>query len=320
MNIGSLQLNGKCLLAPMAGVADRAFRELCVGFGAAYTVGEMASAKALCFHDQKTHALLKIEPAERPAAIQLFGNDPDDLARAVGAALQYKPDVIDINLGCPAPKIVNNGCGSALLRDPKRCGELVAAAVRASAVPVTVKIRKGIDGKNTALETARYCRQAGAAAIAVHGRTREQMYGGTVDLELIAQVKQEMDIPVIGNGDVNSPARAKEMLEQTGCDAVMIGRGALGNPYLFTQINAYLERGEALPDLHIKEKMEIMLRHISLICQYKGEQIGMKESRKHASWHLKGLKGAASLRNTITSLSRYDDIEALVVKIIEENQ
>lgn len=249
MTIGNVTIAGKAALAPMAGVADRAFRKLCVENGAAYVVGEMVSCKGLCFGDAKSEELLSLDPQEHPAAIQLFGDDPDTMARAAQKAMTYHPDILDINMGCPAPKIAGNGCGSALMRDPERCRAIVAAVAGAVPVPVTAKIRKGYSREESnAVEVALACQEGGAAAITVHGRTRDQMYAPPVDWNIIRQVKQALSIPVIGNGDVTSPETAAALYEETGCDLVMVGRGALGAPWLFAQIEAFLTHGTRLPD------------------------------------------------------------------------
>ncbi|HPU58604.1 MAG TPA: tRNA dihydrouridine synthase DusB, partial [Candidatus Avimonas sp.] len=296
MQIGSVKINGYAALAPMAGVADRAFRLICAEFGAAYVVGEMVSSKGIVYGDRKSEELLELDDRERPAAVQLFGDDPDTMARAAERALKFRPDVIDINMGCPAPKVAGNNCGSALMRDPDLCRRIVAAVVSAVDVPVTAKIRKGYTAQSVnAVEVALACEAGGASAIAVHGRTREQMYSPPVDWDIIRQVKQAVKIPVIGNGDVTSAQKAAEMHQQTGCDLVMVGRGALGAPWIFSQINAYFEKGEILPDPPVEERMEILMRQVALAVEFKGERRAMLEARKHAGWAMRGLPGAATL-------------------------
>jgi len=323
MILGTLELPRTAALAPMAGVADRAFRELCMSYGACYCVSEMASAKGLVLSGcgRRTDALLYLSEAERPAAVQLFGEDPDIMARAARLALRHNPQAIDINMGCPAPKVAGNGGGSALLRDPVLAQRIVAAVVGAVDVPVTVKIRKGWDDDHvTAVEIARRAEEAGAAAIAVHGRTRVQMYAPPVDWDIIRRVKQSVSIPVIGNGDVTTPAAAMAMYDQTGCDLVMIGRGAMGRPWLFAQVKAFLERGELLPDPPVAQRMEVMLRHMEAICRYKGEGVAMREARKHAAWYFTGLRGAAGLRRSAFSLETLDDARRLAEEAAEQNR
>lgn len=321
MKLGDLSISGYAMLAPMAGVADRAFRELCVSFGAAYVVSEMVSSKGLQFENKKTCELMCLSDQERPAGIQLFGDDPNTMAEAAKIAMDYGPNSIDINMGCPAPKVAKNGCGAALMRDPDLCGKIVEAVKRAVPVPVTVKIRKGWDSHLVnAVEVAKICESAGADAIAVHGRTREQMYMPGVDWDIIAQVKQAVKIPVIGNGDVDSAQSAALMLKQTGCDMVMVGRAALGNPWIFQQINAYLTNSCCIiPPPGVYERMRVMLKHIQILCEYKGEPLGMREARKHVGWYLHGLKGAASFRRRAGLLNCYDDLIALSADVIRLN-
>ena len=312
MHIGGLEIAGGAALAPMAGVADRAFRRICVEHGAAYVVSEMVSSKGLNFGDRKSAELLELDQEERPAGIQLFGDDPGQMARAARLAMTVRPDVIDINMGCPAPKIAGNHCGSALMREPALCERIVRAVTDAVQVPVTAKIRKGYarDQVN-AVEVARACEAGGAAAVTVHGRTRDQMYAPPVDWEIIRQVKEALRIPVIGNGDVTSAAQAAALYEQTGCDLIMVGRGALGAPWLFAQINAYLREGRVLPDPPMAKRMAVLLRQISLAVEYKGERVAMREARKHAAWYMRGIRGAAGLRAQAGQLTSFDDLRRL---------
>ena len=317
---GGVEITGKAALAPMAGVADRAFRRICVEYGAAYVVGEMVSSKGLNFGDRKSAELLELGEEERPAAVQLFGDDPEQMARAARLAMAVRPDAIDINMGCPAPKIAGNHCGSALMREPELCRRIVRAVAEAVEVPVTAKIRKGYGRDEVnAVEVAQACAAGGAAAITVHGRTREQMYAPPVDWEIIRRVKEAVDIPVIGNGDVTSAAQAAALYEQTGCDLVMVGRGALGAPGLFAQINAYLQEGRVLPDPPVAKRMTVLLRQISLAVEYKGERVAMREARKHAAWYMRGLRGAAGLRARAGTLETFDDLRRLCEAVMQEN-
>jgi len=321
MTIGQVTITGKAALAPMAGVADRAFRRICREYGAAFTVGEMVSSKGLCYNDQKSLELLITDPEEKPVAVQLFGDDPDTMARAAEIAARYHPDWIDINFGCPAPKIVGNHYGSALLRDPERCRKIVEAVVAATPLPVTVKIRKGYSKDEvTAVEVALACEAGGAAAITVHGRTRDQMYAPPVDWDIIAAVKQAVKIPVIGNGDVNSPQQAARMYEHTGCDMVMVGRGALGAPWIFAQIEAYLNHGRILPDPPVSKRMEVLYRQTALAVELKGERVAMREARKHATWYLRGWRGAAALRSQAVNINTLEDLAQLCRLAIQSAQ
>lgn len=320
MKIGNFEIKGHAALAPMAGVADTAMRTICSRFGAAYTVGEMASAKGLCMSDRKTAELLTVTDAERPMAVQLFGSEPDIMALAAKKAAQFAPDVIDINMGCPAPKVAGNGCGSALMRNPPLAGKIIAAVAAAVEIPVTVKIRKGWDnGCVNAVEIAKIAEAAGAAAVTVHGRTREQMYAPPADLDIIAAVKASVRIPVIGNGDIGSACDAKRMYDRTGCDLVMIGRGAMGNPWIFTEIESFFKTGNIPPRPSCEERMNLMLQHIKLLCDLKGESRGIREARKHAAWYMKGLDGAAGLRKKAGGLEHYDDAVSLAELVLNRN-
>lgn len=320
MKIGNINFNGYAALAPMAGVADRAFRELCVDFGAAYVVGEMVSSKGILFNNQNSTELLQLSDSERPAAVQLFGCEPEIMAKAAIAAMKYDPNIIDINMGCPAPKISGNGCGAALMKEPLLCGKIVKAVCDSVEIPVTVKIRKGWDENSVnAVEVARICEENGASAITIHGRTREQQYAPSADWDIIKEVKRAVKIPVIGNGDVISAEAAAEMLEFTNCDMVMVGRAALGNPWIFSQINALIEENRIIPQPTISEKLAVMVRHIRKICDYKGEKHGITEARKHLTWYIKGFKGASVIRNKCGYINSLEELYALVKEIYELN-
>lgn len=322
IKIGNVEINRTAALAPMAGTADRAFREICKRFGACYVVGEMVSSKGLTFQSKKSAELLVVSDVERPIGVQLFGDDPLTMAQAAELAMSYNPDIIDINMGCPAPKIAGNGGGSALMKTPKLAGEITKAVVNAVDVPVTVKFRKGWnDDSVNAVEFGKIAEQNGAAAITVHGRTREQMYAPPVDIDMIAQVKRAVtSIPVIANGDVVDIQSAVEMYERTGADLIMIGRGALGNPWVFRQIDAYFKDGTVLPPPTLEEKVEIMLEHIRLACEYKTERVAMREARKHAAWYLTGVHGAAGFRRQAGTLCTFDDLRLLAQQVLQSHQ
>lgn len=305
----------------MAGVADRAFRELCVGYGASYVISEMVSSKGLTMQDKKSKELLYLSEKERPAGAQIFGNDPETMAKAALDAMEFSPDFIDINMGCPAPKIAGNGGGSALLKNPELIGKIVEAVVMTSPVPVTAKIRIGWDFDSiNAVETAKRIEAAGADAITVHGRTKSQMYAPPVDLAEIARVKNAVSVPVIGNGDIVDGESAKKMLDETDCDFLMVGRGALGNPWIFECINAYLDNKGTYTEPSLEEKMNVMLRHIGTLCEYKGTRVGMREARKHAAWYIKGIRNAASFRQEIGRLSSLDELKILAERVVESQK
>lgn len=318
LNIGGVPLKSHAVLAPMAGVSDRAYRELCVRFGAAYCVSEMVSSKALSFNSKKSEELMEISDLERPCGIQIFGDDPKCMADAAKHALENKPDIIDINMGCPAPKISSNGSGSALMKNPRLCGEIVKAVTAVTDIPVTVKIRKGWDDDSVnAVEVAKICESAGAAAITVHGRTRQQYYKPPVDYDIIRAVRESVSVPVIANGDIDSAERAKEVVDITGCDLVMIGRATLGNPWIFSQINAYLENPNVkihTPDL--EERLGVMIEHIGKMVEYKGEHMAMLQARKLVVGYFKGMKGAAALRNEAGKIKTLDDLYELRQKAL----
>ena len=320
MKIKNIEFDDIAFLAPMAGVADKAFRELCVRFGAAYTVTEMVSSKGLTMGDKKSALLLTLGDEEKTAGAQIFGDNPEIMAEAAVKCLQYKPQIIDINMGCPAPKVAMNGGGASLMKNPQLAGEIVKAVSSDVDIPVTAKIRKGWD-KNSinAVQMAEILEKNGAAAIAVHGRTRKEMQSGSVDYEIIKAVKAAVGIPVIGNGDVVDAQSAAVMLEKTNCDAVMIGRGALGNPWVFQQINAYLNDCTVVPLPTLTEKMTVMLQHIKKIIEYKGEYTAMREARHHAAYYTKGLRGGAKFRAEMGSLESLEQLEEITYRIIKEN-
>lgn len=321
MKIKDVEIENNVFLAPMAGIADRAFRELCINYGAGYTVSEMVSSKGLTMGDKKSGELLTLGEIENPTGVQIFGDNPEIMAQAAKMCIKYHPNIIDINMGCPAPKIAMNGGGASLMKNPLLAGEIIKAVSKAVDIPVTVKIRKGWDDENiTAVELAKIAEKNGAAAITVHGRTRMQMYSGKVDYNIIAKVKKAVDIPVIANGDIVDEQSAAIMFEKTNCDAIMIGRGALGNPWIFRRINAYLNECRVLPDVSINEKMVVMLKHIQKIIEYKGEYTAMREARHHAAYYTKGIRGGAALRKEISTFEHFEQLEELAYKIAKENE
>ncbi len=321
MKIGNIEIDSRtAALAPMAGVADRAFREICHEYGAGYVVSEMVSSKGLTMCDRKSKSLLLLSDKERPAAAQIFGSDPEIMANSAVECLKFNPDVIDINMGCPAPKIAGNGGGSALLKDPDLAERIMKSVRKAVDIPVTVKIRLGWDSDSiNCIDMAKRAENAGMDAITVHGRTRMQMYAPPVDRQMIAEVKRNVSIPVIANGDIVDGISAAKMIEETNCDYVMVGRGALGRPWVFSQISAYLKHESVLPEPPVSERMRVMVRHIKLICEYKGERIGIKEARKHAAWYIKGIHGAAAYRQQVGALSSVEQLEELAYRITMEN-
>ena len=320
MKIGNIEIKGFAALAPMAGVADRAMREICINHGAGFTVGELTSSKGVSLGDKKSFELLCCSQAEKPTASQLFGRDPETMAVAAKTALQFEPDFIDINMGCPAPKVAGNLCGSALMRDEKLAESIVKAVVGAVDIPVTVKMRTGWDSENlNAPELAKRCENAGASMITVHGRTRKQMYAPPVDYETIAKVKKAVKIPVVANGDIVDGKTAKNVYELTGCDYVMVGRAAQGNPFIFEQINAFMENREYVPPT-LEEKFAVLLKQVELMKKYKPERVAILESRKHTAWYMTGLRGAANIRRMCGEISSEDDIKRIIEFALEQNK
>lgn len=313
MKIGNVKLANPYILAPMAGVTDRPFRLLCKEQGAGLLCMEMISAKALQYKNKNTKALLSIDPGEFPVSLQLFGSDPGIISEQAKVIEELPFQILDINMGCPVPKVVKNGEGSALMNNPKLVYEIVYQTARAIKKPVTVKIRKGFDENLVnAVEIARIIEEAGGAAVAVHGRTREQYYSGRADWDIIRQVKEAVSIPVIGNGDVTSGESAVKMREETGCDGIMIGRGAQGNPWIFRDLLEYDRTGQMPPRPNARELREMMLRHARLQIEFKGDYLGIREMRKHVAWYTKGLKGSSKLRDEINRVESYEELEALL--------
>lgn len=309
LTIGDVTLTNNIILAPMAGVSDLPFRLLCRELGAGMVCMEMVSAKAIYYHNKNTDALMEIHPQEIPVSLQLFGSDPDIISEMAKKIEERPFSVLDINMGCPVPKVVNNGEGSALMKNPGLVEEILKKLVKAVHKPVTVKIRKGFDDDHVnAVEIAKIAEQCGVAAVAVHGRTREQYYSGEADWDIIAQVKDAVTIPVIGNGDVDSARKAKQLLEYTGCDGVMIGRAAQGNPWIFREVKTYLETGEIPPQPTRQEKKELILRHADLQLQYKGEYTGVREMRKHLSWYSVGMPHSNRFRQMINTMETMDEL------------
>lgn len=316
LTIGNVTLDNHIILAPMAGVSDLPFRLLCREQGAGMVCMEMVSAKAILYNNKNTDMLMEIHPEEGPASLQLFGSDPDILSDMAKKIEERPYAILDFNMGCPVPKVVNNGEGSALMKNPKLVEEILTKLVKASSKPVTVKFRKGFNDDNiNAVEIAKIAESCGVAAVAVHGRTREQYYSGKADWNIIAAVKEAVKIPVIGNGDVTSPQSAKEMLGQTGCDGIMIGRAAQGNPWIFREVTQFLDNG-TIPDRPTnQEKKETIIRHAMLQLQYKGEYTGVREMRKHLSWYTVGMPHSAKFRQTINSMESMDELLAGVEEI-----
>ncbi|WP_026477003.1 tRNA dihydrouridine synthase DusB [Alkaliphilus transvaalensis] len=315
MKIGNVEINNNVFLAPMAGVTDLPFRLICMSMDCGMVYTEMVSGKGLYYGDKKTEELLKIEEEEKPVAIQIFGSDPDVMARAAYLLNDRENIILDINMGCPAPKIIKNGDGSALMKNPQLAGAVIKAVVRESVKPVTVKIRKGWDENHVnAVEMAKMIEDSGGQAVTVHGRTREQFYSGKADWDIIREVKKSVKIPVIGNGDVFSVDDAIELLKHTNCDGVMIGRGSQGNPWLFKRIHHYIQTGEVIPGPDLREKIDLIKKHLKLVVDIKGEYIAIREMRKHIAWYMKGYKNTAQLRNTINHITSQEGM----VNLLEE--
>ncbi len=319
LNIGGVTLDNNLILGPMAGVTDLPFRLLCKEQGAGLVCMEMVSAKAIFYNNKNTYQLLEVDERERPVSLQLFGSDPDCISEMAKRIEDRNWDILDINMGCPVPKVFNNGDGSALLKQPKLIHEIVEKTVKAIEKPVTVKIRIGVDGDHiNAVETAKIIEDAGACAIAVHGRTREQYYSGSADWDQIARVKEAVSIPVIGNGDLNSPEDVRRMYEQTKVDGFMIARGAQGNPWIFSNILEYYKTGVNPGKPPLNEMIETMLLHARLMVEVKGEYIGIREMRKHAAWYTAGYRNSSRLRGMINEVNTYEELEGLFRRILEE--
>ena len=309
MKIGNVQLDNEVFLSPMAGVTDLPFRTICKEKGCGMLYTEMINAKALCYNDENTKKMTKIEDEEHPIAIQIFGSEPEYMGRAAEILNSHPNEILDINMGCPAPKVIKNGDGSALMKNPKLAEQVMKAVVEHSTKPVTLKIRKGWDDTCiNAVEIAKIAEDCGISAIAIHGRTREQYYSGKADWDIIRQVKENVSIPVIGNGDVFEVEDAINMLNQTNCDAIMIGRGAKGNPWIFKRINHYMQTGEILPEPTLEEKINTAKKHLKLAVEEHGEYVAVREMRKHIAWYLKGLRNSARVRDEINKIESYEEV------------
>ena len=316
INIGNVALSSNVIMAPMAGVTDTAYRVLLKEQGAGLTCTEMVSAKGIFYKNKNNKMILQTAPDEHPVAVQLFGSDPVIMA-SMAERIAEDFDIIDVNMGCPVPKIVNNGEGSALMKTPDLAGRILSTMVRVLSKPVTVKFRKGFDDRHVnAVEFAKMAEQSGVSAITIHGRTRSQMYAGNADWDIIRAVKEAVSIPVFGNGDIFTPEDAKRMMDETGVDGVAIARGAKGNPWLIRRTIHYLETGELLPEPELSEKKEMMIRHAELMVEYKGERIALQEVRKHLAWYTAGIPGSAKLRSEMNSLNTLEELKAFVESIV----
>lgn len=315
--IGNVKINGKLVLGPMAGVTDLPFRVICREFGASLTYTEMVSAKGFKYNSKKTEDLMEVDEKERPTSLQVFGSDPDIMGDMAGAINDRNFDILDVNMGCPMPKIVNNGEGSALMKNPKLVGDIIKSLKKNSKKPVTIKIRAGFtcDDKN-AVEIAKVAEDAGVDAIAVHGRTRSQYYEGKSDINIIKDVKNAVNVPVIGNGDIFTEIDAKKMFEETGCDAIMIARGARGNPWIFKRINTYLETGHMQKTPDLDEFLKVILRQAKWMAEYKGSA-GIREMRKHVSWYTAGYPNSAKIRCKVNELETLEDVQELIESYVE---
>ncbi|MFL8675324.1 tRNA dihydrouridine synthase DusB [Clostridioides sp. GD02404] len=320
MKIGNLELKNKVFLSPMAGVTDLPFRLICKEQGCGLLYTEMINGKALCYDDENTKKMLKIEEEEHPVAVQIFGSEPDFMGRAAEIMNDYSNEILDINMGCPAPKVVKNGDGSALMKNPKLAEKVLKAVVKNSKKPVTLKIRKGWDDNSVnAIEIAKIAEACGISALAIHGRTREQFYTGKADWNIIAEIKKNLNIPVIGNGDVFTIEDSINMLDKTGCDAIMIGRGAQGNPWIFKRINHYMNTGEILPEPTLNEKISTAIKHLKLAVEEHGEYVAVREMRKHIAWYLKGLRNSARLRDEINKIEDYQEVVSKLEYYMEDS-
>ncbi|AWH79217.1 tRNA dihydrouridine synthase DusB [Clostridioides difficile] len=320
MKIGNLKLKNKVFLSPMAGVTDLPFRLICKEQGCGLLYTEMINGKALCYDDENTKKMLKIEEEEHPVAVQIFGSEPEFMGRAAEIMNDYSNEILDINMGCPAPKVVKNGDGSALMKNPKLAEEVLRAVVKNSKKPVTLKIRKGWDDNSVnAVEIAKIAEDCGISALAIHGRTREQFYSGKADWDIIAEIKKNLSIPVIGNGDVFTIEDSINMLDKTGCDAIMIGRGAQGNPWIFKRINHYMNTGEILPEPTLNEKISTAIKHLKLAVEEHGEYVAVREMRKHIAWYLKGLRNSAKLRDEINKIEDYQEVVSKLEYYMEDS-
>ena len=320
MKIGNLELKNKVFLSPMAGVTELPFRLICKEQGCGLLYTEMINGKALCYDDENTKKMLKIEEEEHPVAVQIFGSEPEFMGRAAEIMNDYSNEILDINMGCPAPKVVKNGDGSALMKNPKLAEEVLRAVVKNSKKPVTLKIRKGWDDNSVnAVEIAKIAEDCGISALAIHGRTREQFYTGKADWDIIAEIKKNLSIPVIGNGDVFTIEDSINMLDKTGCDAIMIGRGAQGNPWIFKRINHYMNTGEILPEPTLNEKISTAIKHLKLAVEEHGEYVAVREMRKHIAWYLKGLRNSAKLRDEINKIEDYQEVVSKLEYYMEDS-